>query len=309
MLTDYRVCRSKNCRRSGVLVETANKRCDSCGAKLKYPNDTEQDMLPMVIGDDEINEMLDRDPEGEIVNLNGREYLRLASGKVVPLERMLTAGSKGDKSEESDVWNTGDAALHAKLGTTCNSHVEGCPIMKELPQPTVRIPFDLFHRWVWLARRFNVEWLAYLKGTQAENGDWAITSAYFPRQRAHGAEVRRTHDEDVQEGTIGSVHSHVAMKAFFSGTDKAHFNWPVEVVLNRSSDILAAIAIKLACGRPSYAEGRVVLTDNNMTEENELRSVLTEVEPPSVKGFGGAVRYMGDRPMVKENGVWRTHTQ
>jgi proteasome lid subunit RPN8/RPN11 len=159
---------------------------------------------------------------------------------------------------------------------TCDSgEVKGCPISAKT-KPQLKIPFDMYCQWVWLALRFSTEWIAYLKGTQADNGDWTLTEMYFPKQRANAAHVD-AEDNEILEGTIGSVHSHVGMSAFFSTEDEKHFNHNVEIVVNRKGELATAIRRPLECSRFYRAEANVLFTSNDghLAAEEALNSKLT----------------------------------
>jgi hypothetical protein len=142
---------------------------------------------------------------------------------------------------------------------TCDAgQVNGCPIAKTMD---VHIPVNMYDEWVMLAEEFDTEWLAYLMGHQSEDGTWIIDSYYFPKQVANGGHCNVVEGVEGKDeclpNTIGSVHSHVKMGAFFSGEDVAHFNHPVELVINARGDIKANVAIQLQCGHPSRSEAKV----------------------------------------------------
>lgn len=128
---------------------------------------------------------------------------------------------------------------------TCPSDLTGCPVAKK---SVVRIPIAMFNRWIFLAGQIDTEWIAYLKGVETAPGTYEITSMYFPEQKATSTHCD-AEDGEIEEGTIGAVHSHVGMKAFFSGEDEKHFNHKIEIVVNRDGDILANGRTQLECGR------------------------------------------------------------
>lgn len=168
--------------------------------------------------------------------------------------------------------------------TCAASEIDGCPLQaKEAANPLVQVPWELYQKWIYLCRKFTTEWIAYLKGTKnPETGIWTITEMYFPKQRANQSHVDVIDDTNqVTEGTIGSVHSHVSMSAFFSAEDKRHFNHDVEIVCNRSGDLACAVRIKLECGRFGRLGSAILLTgtDNIAGIMNDLTSKLVEETP------------------------------
>lgn len=157
----------------------------------------------------------------------------------------------------------------------CEADLEGCPLQPKKDDRLVNVPYEMFQKWVWLAMVHNTEWIAYLKGEQVE-GIWEIRDFYFPKQRANGAHVD-AEDGEIQAGTIGSVHSHVDMSAYFSAEDKAHFNHPVEMVVNRKGNLAACVRVPLHCGKFARIETTAMLIGGPAIDEvNEaLKSKLT----------------------------------
>lgn len=155
--------------------------------------------------------------------------------------------------------------------------VEGCPIA----EPTqVEFPYDLWSSCIELAQDVKTEWLAYLTGElNADTGRARITGMYFPPQAASGGHVERTNEDFTpQAGTMGALHSHVNMGAFWSATDKEHANWPVEIVINSRGEYEMLMRIKLGCGRYSRVKGKVVLVGAKASDiyRTQLESVLNK---------------------------------
>jgi hypothetical protein len=139
--------------------------------------------------------------------------------------------------------------------------IKGCPLVTS--QPEVQIPFDLYSEWIFLCRQLDVEWIANLKGTTEKDG-WLHyidrEGMYFNKQEVGEATAESTFlDQSKEEGTIGRIHSHVNMKAFFSGTDWDHFSSPVELVINRNGQMECVVRIKLRCGEFSRVEASIKL--------------------------------------------------
>lgn len=151
-----------------------------------------------------------------------------------------------------------------------------CPIAKP---PKVKIPFALFQAWVDLAREVDTEWFAFLLG---DVETLEVTDCYFPDQELPtGGHCEPTRDAERRPGTIGSVHSHHRMKAFFSEEDTAHMNWPVEIVLNADGEIKANIRHRLECGRFQRVDVDVdILGRPNWAEayRAQLTTVLTAAQ-------------------------------
>jgi len=151
----------------------------------------------------------------------------------------------------------------------CPSDLTGCPVASKAK---VFIPVDLFNKWVYLARRLDTEWIAYLTGEETGDNEYTIKDMYFPKQKANGVHCE-AEDGEIREGTIAAVHSHVGMRAFFSAEDERHFNHTVELVVNRAGDIVANGRTRLECGRWHRGTASVIFTgcEEAIDMEKELR--------------------------------------
>jgi hypothetical protein len=165
--------------------------------------------------------------------------------------------------------------------------VKGCPIAAE---PQVEMPLDMYRACTELADEFDTEWMAYLIGDLNQStGRAAIREMYFPPQSASGAHVEMPDDQfRVRPGTIAAIHSHVQMGAFWSATDEAHANWPIEIVINAKGESKCRMRIKLECGRFSRADGKVILV--GIRAADTYRDQLKEAIKPAANlaGYGEA---------------------
>lgn len=166
--------------------------------------------------------------------------------------------------------------------------VVGCPLMAKT-KAVIDMPHEMFRTCIYLCNKFSTEWIAYIKGHFDEaTKRYTLTEMYFPKQIATGAHVKvdddamaKPEEKETMEGTIAAIHSHVGMDAFFSGEDQAHFNHPIELVINRRGELKAAVDATLECGRKTRIDATVYLTGNEhqLAIEADLRAKLTE--PPS----------------------------
>jgi hypothetical protein len=300
---DVKACRNTRCKRKGVLVIRPNsKYCSSCGAKLKLEWGTrtsDGDQPPII---DVAPDVPNRRPptNGQALTIVGAPPKQM----VLPGEKKLEYfefkevydKELGRESHTGEAWTTyleykedyytrhqatPAAATKAKKGSdtfSCAADLEGCPLQPKKNDRLIRLPYEMFNLWVWLALRNDTEWIAYLKGAKDEaTGVWTISDMYFPKQRANGAHVD-AEDGEIQEGTIGSVHSHVNMGAFFSVEDKNHWNHPVEMVVNRKGDLAAVVRVQLQCGKFSRVETTALLVGgpDMVSQEDVLAAKLTE---------------------------------
>jgi proteasome lid subunit RPN8/RPN11 len=134
--------------------------------------------------------------------------------------------------------------------------------------PIAKVPEIFFNNRQWdillhCTEEYDTEWIALLIGGLEEvNGKptYMIKDFYFPPQTASGAHVDVPVEVRPKAGVIGAIHSHVGMAVFFSGTDTAHSNWPVEVVINRKREYKAVARHKLKCGEWAKNDTKVFVT-------------------------------------------------
>jgi hypothetical protein len=184
--------------------------------------------------------------------------------------------------------------------------MRGCPLVTECP--IVTVPNSIWETLIWLTKAIETEWLAYLKGRfvpeAGEDGEWVIDSVYFPKQKATSTHVEATEDNQVEEGTIGSIHSHVGMAAFFSAEDQSHFNHTIEMVLNRKGEYECLTRVELECHRFTRVKSKVMLSGDDVGKSMlaDLKSKLTATTYHShVSGGRG---YNGPR---KPDVAWGRH--
>lgn len=239
--TGFVTCRDQKCSRRGIQIfDAGGVDCLECGGDLY---DVEEAAM-----DDEV-----RLEEG--VDLRG-----------TPQESGVRHGV-GLKKPAS-------ANGSVKDMFRCPSDLTGCPVAV---LAKVNIPIDMYNKWLWLAGQLSTEWIAYLQGEETGPFEFTITDMYFPKQKANPGHVEAA-DGEIRPGTVATVHSHVGMKAFFSTEDCAHFNHPIEMVINRAGDLVANGRVKLECGRYHRGPAEVYFLGCEGEEEVEaqLREVLEE---------------------------------
>jgi proteasome lid subunit RPN8/RPN11 len=156
---------------------------------------------------------------------------------------------------------------------TCDADIEPCSLT---PKASIYVPSDMWQDFIWLTKKFSTEWLAYFKGEREVKDNtviWHVTGFYFPPQTCTGAHVDIPDDYRTEPDTIGDIHSHVDMSAFFSTEDKKHWNWPVHIVLNRKAECDAVVAHQLPCGKTTRAKAAVFVTGS--AEQDALAATLT----------------------------------
>jgi phenylpyruvate tautomerase PptA (4-oxalocrotonate tautomerase family) len=123
-----------------------------------------------------------------------------------------------------------------------------------------------------LTKEIHTEWLGYLHATQREDGSWDVTGITIPKQEVGSAMV--TPKETVH--SEGVIHSHVNMKAFFSGTDDAYLNenHQFSIVVNKSEEYAAVARMQLPCNAMSIVDTEMEIVGPNV----DVDSFLTEAK-------------------------------
>ena len=171
---------------------------------------------------------------------------------------------------------------HAQGSDTFTCSVDGVTACSKAPQVDILFDSRLWQSVIGLCERFNTEWMAYLIGDKRQDGNYAVEKLSFPEQVAGGAHVRREPDPSFRppERTIGVIHSHVGMQAFFSSTDKEHANWPVEIVVNRKGEYEVSTRVQLPCGESMRRSSQVLLLTGGQLDSYEatLKEALKKGE-------------------------------
>ena len=158
----------------------------------------------------------------------------------------------------------------------CEATLTGCPIASK---SKIMFPYQLYQDCMWLAREFATEWFAYITGKR-EGNDYVLDGALvFPKQKVNSAHLEVQDGELPPENCVASIHSHVGMSAFFSNEDQAHFNYPVEMVINRNGDIVANALSTLKCGSLHRGDAQVLLVNTPEGARAQLKSALIEEKP------------------------------
>lgn len=261
-----------------IPLTCINGQCDNAGAKLYTDIDRCAECHGPLFAYDEVN-FVDAPEVDVLPESDDLDAARIRSQKLYEYEQSWQDHGGGKNRPGRSL-----SLLPPPVQTgsfTCPSDLTGCPIAVK---PKVKIPYHLFRKWIWLAEQFDTEWIAYLYGQEVpgEPGTIEITDHYFPKQRATPAHCE-AEDNEVLPGTIAAVHSHVGMQVFFSQEDQAHFNWPIELVINRRGEIKANGRSKLECGRFHRGEAEVVIEyqkdDPDFVMRDELKRKLTREKP------------------------------
>ena len=189
-------------------------------------------------------------------------------------------GSGADDEDAAGLWHgVGFGAIGSQpkkeVFWSYTGDVKGCPIA---PEPKITMPVEMWQSLWQLTALSNNEWIAYLIG-KLEDGKALIEEVYFPEQTVTGASCEVPTEVEAKPNTIGAIHSHVGMEAFWSKTDEDHANWPIEIVLNRKGDYKALMRVKLDCSRWSRVECKLTISASLPS-----RAMLESLEESIKKG-------------------------
>lgn len=150
-----------------------------------------------------------------------------------------------------------------------NEVTGSCPLNPKVP--SILVDTKVWDGWLKATHLYDSEWIALLFGresiTSKSEPCYVIDGFYFPPQTATGTHVEVPTGVIPKPGVVGAIHSHVGMSVFFSATDKAHSNWPVEIVINRKREYEAVARYKLKCGEWAKGKATVYLTGDQAPKE------------------------------------------
>lgn len=135
----------------------------------------------------------------------------------------------------------------------------------------------------------ELEWGAGLIGKQDDKGNWTIDEIKLFEQEVRGAFVELTdagNAEMAKTKTIGWIHSHNTMEAFFSKTDidNAMQVDGISIVVNDKSKFASKIRRKVACGS-------IILTDLELKLEIGYENEIAEASNILIKEKTGYITY------------------
>ena len=144
------------------------------------------------------------------------------------------------------------------------------------------------------------EWLAYLSGKWDGKSDIIVVDDIMVPEQVAGAASVHEVKEAPPHGTIGVIHSHVQMGAFFSGTDM-HY-------INDNHDISIVVSMKTGDTQPSFKSVIRKTVACGVSMIMELPVTLTVVSHESwLKGAIGKVKSYVFKPAPNPSRVRRPY--
>jgi len=175
------------------------------------------------------------------------------------MDKSKSSFSGTDDSRFTFYQKKDEAVFHC---AEANEITTKCPLNPAVP--SILIPITMWECFLACCKEYDTEWIALLIGKLDKDSQgkpaYKIDKFYFPPQTASGAHVDVPTGVKPRPGTIGAIHSHVNMGVFWSGTDTAHSNWPVEIVINRREQYESLSRYQLKCGEWAKGKSEVLLT-------------------------------------------------
>lgn len=166
---------------------------------------------------------------------------------------------------------------------------------------TIQLSPKAYSKVLALMSHFDVEWLAYLVG-RVDGETVRVTDLTVPAQRTTRSTVDEV-EEAPPQGTVGVMHSHVKMGAFFSGTDDKYINdnHDVSIVVSWKDDELvfkSQVRRQVPCGvsMVMVLPVTVVIQDqrtwlqgviDKVKDVVRLPNVVVGAPSPTPRGFEG----------------------
>lgn len=136
---------------------------------------------------------------------------------------MMNRKTKKDKIKKSVGFSGFSRVVHRQQEVAWETDIEelrNCPVTAK---PRVYLTIEAVAKIKYLmATLENDEWAADLIGKKDHNGNYIVSDLYIFKQRVTATSVTR--EEGPPAGTIGCIHSHHSMGAFFSGIDARYAN-------------------------------------------------------------------------------------
>lgn len=123
-----------------------------------------------------------------------------------------------------------------------------------------------------MAKFPSCEWLAYLIGDEQTR---YVRDISIPTQEVSSGAVNNVGTKPT--GTIGVIHSHHSMGAFFSGTDDAYINQNNDIsVVIAHKGIKAQVRWVTPCGYKVVSDGAVVVESENLFDEKTFEGDIEQ---------------------------------
>lgn len=138
----------------------------------------------------------------------------------------------------------------------------------------------------------SYEWLAYLKGTEDEDGSYTVEDLILPKQIATSATVKPI-DFPQDPKLIGVIHSHHNMSISFSGTDNEFINGNHKIsILVSHTQTMGHVRVKTECGALMKVPVVIKVKYPTSVVESDFKSEIEEkinnksfMPPPVVNSY------------------------
>lgn len=164
---------------------------------------------------------------------------------------------------ENDGWENTDEDL--KIVTECGRK----------PTEQINVYFNrlAYSKIQFLMKKFvSCEWLAYLIGDKENR---YVKDIFIPSQEASSGAVNNVGAKPPE--TIGVIHSHHNMGAFFSGTDDAYINQNNDIsIVIAHSGIKAMVKWTTPCGYKIETEGKVIVEKEHLFNEDVFENIINK---------------------------------
>lgn len=181
-------------------------------------------------------------------------------------------------------------------------YADGCPLVAN--KVDVKMTYDCYVKIQRLLDHFeDVEFGVYLLD---EDDDGVIDNIYIPEQEVGPATFDVEDLTNVPEKTVGVMHSHVNMGAFFSCKDDDYLNdnFDISIVMNRKYEYKCAVRIRTDCGRYAHVNGElVVVNDIEKVFGDELSRIKRRVYAYSKSSYTRAKSSVKNDDIPNTGGV------
>ena len=165
-----------------------------------------------------------------------------------------------------------------------SKEIKECSLVKNI-KVKVKIPLNLYLKFLTLVQEIKTEWLLYLTYDKEEKGNqiiYTVKDYVIPDQEVTSTSVKVL---DPPAGSYGVIHAHqFTSSKFFSNTDEEYVNSNnvFSLVINGSGEIIGKSRLNLPCGNFLLKDCEIeILLSEEEKDENIVSEVKKHLQSPS----------------------------
>ena len=165
-----------------------------------------------------------------------------------------------------------------------SKEIKQCSLVEKI-KVKVKIPLDLYLKFLSLVKEINTEWLLYLTYDKEEKGNqiiYIVKDCVIPDQEVTSTSVKVLNPP---KGSYGVIHAHqFTSSKFFSNTDDEYVNSNnvFSLVINGNGEIIGKSRLDLPCGNYLLKDCEIeILLSKEERDENIVSEVKKHLQTPT----------------------------